>query len=406
MQYLLLTEKGCFSMASTICSRALAGHFEVVMIAGEPSGDIIGHRLMNAFSEQSGTDVRFWGVGGENMLSSGLQSLFPMQELSVMGLTEVLPRVPRLLWRVRETTTTVLKRRPDVVVTIDAPGFNFRVGKRLSGSGIPIVHYVAPTVWAWRPDRAQKVARFLDHLLAILPFEPPYFEGVGLPCTYVGHPVLESSLSGDGIGFRQKHSIAIDAPLLALLPGSRRSEIQQLMPIFLDAVAHLIQRFPSMRIVIPTVSNVADLVQRQLLERGVKAVITLGREEKTSALAASNAGLTASGTVTLELAMADVPMVVAYRMQPITMAIVRRMVYVDQVCLVNLIANRSVVPEFLQERCTPANLSQAIEEIFANKTVRKSQIQTFNEVREKLRCGETAPSQRAAQVIMSMLKKK
>ncbi len=406
MQYQLLIEKGCFFMALTVCSRAVADRFEIMIIAGEPSGDIIGQRLMDALSEQSDTDVRFWGVGGDNMLSSGLKSLFPMQELSVMGLTEVLPRLPRLLWRVREATAEVLKQRPDMVVTIDAPGFNFRVGKNLGNSGIPIVHYVAPTVWAWRPERAQKVASFLDHLLAILPFEPPYFEKVGLPCTYVGHPVMEQGLRGNGSLFRQKHLIALDSPLLALLPGSRRNEVKQLMPIFLDTVARLVKRYPSMRIVIPTVSNVTNLVQRQLLERGMDRVIVVGREEKASALDASNIGLTASGTATLELSMAKVPMVVAYRMQPITMAIVRRMVHVEKVCLVNLIANSSVIPEFLQERCTSANLSKAIDEIIADSAARKSQIQVFSEVREKLRCGEIPPSHRAAQVVLSILKKK
>ena len=392
---------------------ALDRPLDIMMVAGEPSGDALGGRLMAALAERTGGAVGFRGVGGERMLARGLDHLFPMAELSVMGLVEVLPRAPHLLRRVRDTVHAVRAARPDALVTIDAPGFNFRVGRRLAGAGIPLIHYVAPSVWAWRPGRARKIARFLDHLLAVLPFEPPYFEDVGLPCTFVGHPVVEEGAGADGAAFRARHDIAPGAPLLALLPGSRRGEIERLLPRFAAAAARLAARMPELRVVVPTVPAVADAVERGLAAhgraggglaaRGVGAIVLRESAEKADAFAASDAALAASGTVTLELAMAEVPMVVAYRMNPATVAVVRRLVSVDHVCLVNLIVGRGVVPEFIQEACTPDRLEAALARILVDRSARDVQIEAAREVRRRLRRDVTAPSHRAAQVVLDVL---
>ena len=381
---------------------------DIMMLAGEPSGDALGGRLMAALDERSGGAVSFRGVGGERMLAQGLDDLFPMAELSVMGLVEVLPRAQQLMRRVRDTVHAVRAARPDALVTIDAPGFNFRVGRRLARSGIPLIHYVAPSVWAWRPGRARKIARFLDHLLALLPFEPPYFEKVGLPCTFVGHPAVEEGQNADGAAFRARHGIAPGAPLLALLPGSRRGEIERLLTPFAEAAARLSARMPELRVVVPTLPTLADSVERRLADpglrgRGLNPIVVRGGADRADALAASDAALAASGTVTLELAMAEVPMVVAYRMNPVTIAVVRRLVSVDHACLVNLIVNRAVVPEFLQEACTPDRLDAAVARILVDRSARDVQIEAAREVRRRLFIDDMAPSHRAAQVVLDVL---
>ena len=381
---------------------------DIMMLAGEPSGDALGGRLMAALEERSGGAVSFRGVGGERMLAEGLDDLFPMAELSVMGLVEVLPRAQEVMRRVRDTVHAVRAARPDALVTIDAPGFNFRVGRRLARSGIPLIHYVAPSVWAWRSGRARKIARFLDHLLALLPFEPPYFEKVGLPCTFVGHPAVEEGKNADGSAFRARHGIAPGAPLLALLAGSRRGEIERLLTPFAEAAARLSARMPELRVVVPTLPTLADSIERRLADpglraRGLNAIVVRCGADKADALAASDAALAASGTVTLELAMAEVPMVVAYRMHPVTIAVVRRLVSVDYACLVNLIVNRAVVPEFLQEACTPDRLEAAVARILVDRSSREVQIEAAREVRRRLFVTDMAPSHRAAQVVLDVL---
>ncbi|MDA0998848.1 MAG: lipid-A-disaccharide synthase, partial [Proteobacteria bacterium] len=212
----------------------------VYLIAGEPSGDALGAKLMTALRAETGGGVEFAGVGGAMMTAEGLTTLFPMSDLTVMGIAEVLPNILTILSRIRQTAADVAARRADVVVTIDAPDFCFRVAKRLKGKGIPLVHYVAPSVWAWRPGRARKIAALVDHVLCLLPFEPPYFQRVGLTATFVGHSILESGAgSGDGTGFRSRHGIPPSAPLLAVLPGSRGSEITRLLTAFGEIVAVL-----------------------------------------------------------------------------------------------------------------------------------------------------------------------
>ncbi|MFI5019953.1 MAG: lipid-A-disaccharide synthase, partial [Dongiales bacterium] len=234
----------------------------IVLVAGEPSGDVLGARLMTALRRATGGKVRLEGIGGEQMSAEGLASRFPMQELTHMGLVELLPHLPLLRRRLRETTAWLRREPPDVLVTIDAPGFCLRLAEQLGGTKIPRLHYVAPSVWAWKPGRALKLARLVDHLLALLPFEPPYFTPHGLACTYVGHPALETMAGTPAAAaFRARHGIAAEAPLLCVLPGSRRSELNRLLPIFSETVRRLAARHAGLRVVLPTVAGVASLAE-------------------------------------------------------------------------------------------------------------------------------------------------
>ena len=333
----------------------------IFLIAGEPSGDLLGARLMAALKKQTAGRVRFAGVGGEGMAHEGIESLFPMEELSVFGLAEVLRHAPRILRRVRDSADAVKAMRPDVVVTIDVPTFSFRVAKSLKGAGIPLIHCVAPQVWAWRPRRARMLTRFLDHLLVLLPFEPPYFEAVGLPCTLIGHPIVEFGADkGDGADFRVRHGIPPEAPVLSILPGSRGTEVSRLLPVFGETLDRLVAEFPGLRGVVPVVSAVREEVAAAAAGWPMPITLVEGEAEKYNAFAASTAALNASGTVTLELALAKVPTVVADKLSPLTTWVGRRMVKVRYVTVVNLILGRELLPEYVQERCTPPLLAAAV----------------------------------------------
>lgn len=378
----------------------------VFLIAGEPSGDVLGARLMASLKQAAEGEVRFVGVGGERMQAEGLDSLFPMEELSVMGIAEILPRLRSLTARIGQTARTALDLSPDIVVTIDAPGFNFRVGRKLRGRNFPLVHYVAPTVWAWRPGRAEKIARFLDHLLVLLPFEPPYFEEVGLPTSFVGHPVTESGAdSGDGGRFRAAHGIPPDAPLLCVLPGSRRSETSRLLDTFGATVDLLAPRFPNLRIVVPTVSGVAGEVSRAVAGWAAPTVVVRGDGEKYDAFAAADAGLAASGTVSLELAMAGLPSVIGYRMQPATAWIAKRLIRVKYANLVNILLDRPAVPEFLQENCRPELLAEAVGTLLSDPAAADRQRRDARMAVAMLRPeGQPTPTDAAAAKILELMK--
>ncbi|MEE8393425.1 MAG: lipid-A-disaccharide synthase [Rhodospirillales bacterium] len=375
----------------------------VFLIAGEPSGDVLGALLMAALKETG--PVRFAGVGGPRMSEQGLDSMFEMSELSLMGLAEVLPHLPRLMRRIREAADGVRKSRPAVLVTIDSPDFSFRVAKRLKGEGVPLVHYVAPSVWAWKPGRARDIASFLDHLLALLPFEPPYFEAEGLACTFVGHPVVESRAGmGDGEAFRRRHGIPAAAPLVSVLPGSRHGETSRLLPVFSQTLSLLKQKRPDLRAVVPTLAAVSAEVSQAASGWPVPTKVIEGEDEKFDAFAASGAALAASGTVALELAMSGTPAVIAYKMNPLTAWLARRLIRVRFANLVNIILDRQAVPEFLQGDCRPQRLAAAIEELLDNEQVRRSQIADAKEAMSRLGLGGPSPSRRAAEVVLEIIK--
>jgi len=377
---------------------------KIMLVAGEASGDQLGGRLMAAIRARL-PEARFIGVGGPRMTGEGLNSLFPMDEMSVMGLAEVLPHIPHLLKRIRQTAEYALEQQPDVVITIDAPDFSFRVGKKLKGKGIPLVHYVAPSVWAWRPGRAKKIAGFLDHLLALLPFEPPYFERVGLPTTFIGHSAVEERHGGDAARFRDQHSIAPDCKILTVLPGSRNSEVTRLLPVFREVCERLAGDFPDTRIVVPTVSKVAQVVSDAVSDWPLQPIVVTGDQDRRDAFAASHAALAASGTVSLELAITGVPHVIGYKLSPITAWIARRLLRIDTVTIVNLVLGRKLVPEFLQQDCRPDRIIPVLKSLMADGAGRTTQLDGFDAATTMLGFGDRPPSEKAADVIIEIIEK-
>lgn len=372
-----------------------------MLVAGEPSGDALGGPLMAALKTEFGPDISFIGIGGEAMIEQGLESLFPMSDLSIMGIAEILPRIPLIRRRLGQAEALARDARPDALVTIDAPGFNFRLARRLAGQGIPLIHYVAPTVWSWRPGRAKEIAGFLDHLLAVLPFEPPYFEVEGLPCTFVGHTAV-SATAGDGPAFRQAHGIDADATLLGMLPGSRKGEIARHAPVFARVATELAGEIKNLHIVTPTVPHVADSV-RQAFSAVPAPVTIVDGAGKAGAFAAMDAALAASGTVTLELSLAAVPCIATYRMNPITIAIIRRLARAKSISLTNLILEKAIIPEFIQERCHPDILVPALKEVLFDEQARARQISASVEVATALGAEGRPPAMRAAAVIKNVL---
>ena len=372
----------------------------VYLIAGEQSGDVLGARLMRAMRAER-SDLTFAGVGGSAMAAQGLETLFPMSDLAVMGLVEVLPKLRLLRGRIRQTVEDIAARRPDVVVTIDSPGFTIRVLRKIAHLGLKRAHYVAPQVWAWREHRVKKYPGLWDSLLCLLPFEPAFFAKHGLPAIFVGHPVLESGAgTGDGAGFRTRHGIAQDALVLTVMPGSRRSEVSRLLPI----LGETLRRLPAGVVpVVPLAGPVADAVRAGTASWAVKPLLVADIGEKFDAYAASNAALTKSGTSTLELALAGVPMVVTYRVNPITAWIVRRTVQVKYASLLNLLAKRAVIPELIQEDCTPEKLSAVLRGLLMDPSAGAAQVAAYRPMLESLHAPIGSPSQAAARAVLSLL---
>ncbi|HSD92424.1 MAG TPA: lipid-A-disaccharide synthase, partial [Methyloceanibacter sp.] len=380
----------------------------IFIVSGETSGDNLAGRLMAALKRETGGKVRFAGVGGPQSEGQGLKSLFPMRDLSVMGLAEILPHLPRLLRRLGETTKAAKQLKPDAVVTVDSPGFCLRLAHHLRGSGIPVIHYVAPQLWAWGSFRARKLRKRVDHVMALLPFEVPFFTQYGIPATYVGHPAIDAGAEhGDGPGFRARHGLDPEAPVLCVLPGSRAAEASRMLPVFAEALGLLKEKFPDLRIVIPVVDSVAELVSQTTRRWPLPVLLVSDTQERFDAFAASNAALAKSGTVTLELALAGVPMVVAYRINPASAFLVRRMgVAVEHASLVNLLNGRQVVPEFLQDDCTAANLAAAVAELLGSEQARAAQQRAFEQVAKTLGERVPPPSERAAKVVLDIVQRR
>ena len=378
----------------------------IFIVTGEPSGDALGGALIAALRQRIGGGLRVAGIGGERMREQGLDSLVPLADLAIMGVAEVLPRAPIILRRVRETVAAVRELRPDAVVTIDSSGFSWRVAHALRrrGESLPLIHYVAPMVWAWRAGRARRMARWYDHLMTLLPFEPPYFERVGLSCSFVGHPVLECGADrGDGGRFRAAHGLAADDLLITVLPGSRRGEVRRLLPIFgaaLDQLTELIGRF---RVVVPTVATVAPTVGSAVGGWPGHVIVVKQPQEKYDAFAASRAALAASGSVALELALARLPMVVGYRLNPMTEALLDRVLKVRQVNLVNLLLGRSLVTELLGPYCSPLRLAASLAQLVNDEQVRAAHRQGYDEAVRRLSGDGASPSLRAADQILELV---
>ena len=378
----------------------------VFLIAGEASGDALGGALMAALRDISPETLRFAGVGGPAMEGQGLESLFDYSELSVMGLVEILPHAPRLLRRIREVAAVIEADPPDVLVTIDSPGFVFRVVSRLQGRSYPRIHYVAPTVWAWKPGRVHKFRRHFDRLLALLPFEPPYFEQVGLPCTFVGHPVVEAAVDRQASRRRVGEACAIpeDATLLCVLPGSRAGELDRHLPAFGETVALLAARQPGLRVILPTLPHLRARLVAQTADWPVPVVVVTEAAVRADAMAAADVALAASGTVTLELARARVPTVVAYRVAPLTAWLLRRVIQVDYVSIVNLIADRAVIPEFLQDAMRPADMATALRALLSDPAARLAMQEGQSGTMLALGEDGEPPSRRAAAAVLDVVR--
>lgn len=377
----------------------------IFLVAGEASGDYLGAGLMRALKAKTDGNVQFIGVGGPRMQAEGMDLLFDQSELAHMGLLELLRHLPRLLGRITQTVEAVKEAYPDALITIDAPDFSFRVAKKLKGQGIPLIHYVAPTVWAWRPARAKKIAKFLDHLLVLLPFEPPYFLKEGLACTFVGHPLVESNAGrGDAARFCKKVGIAADVPLLAVLPGSRMSEIKKLMPIFRNTILRLKKQQPDLQIVVPTMPHVADMVKDMLQDWPVPYHVTSDDEDKYDAFAAARTALACSGTVSVELAMAGLPTVIAYKANALTIWLARRFIRTEYITLLNIMKGEEIMPEYYQANCTPEKLACAVGHLIADQEARTVQKEILQDIGVWLGRDQFVPSEKAAEVVLGIIK--
>lgn len=375
----------------------------IYLLAGEHSGDVLGARLMTAL-RAARPDLDFAGIGGPRMAALGFSSLFPMHELAVMGLVEIVPRLWRLRRRMAETVADIAARRPAIVVTIDSPGFALRLLRRIAPLGVTRVHYVAPQVWAWRESRVRRFPGLWDRLLCLLPFEPDYFARFGLDARFVGHPVLESGADqGNGARFRAAHGLAADAPLVILMPGSRPSEAGRLLPVYGQTVALLAARFPNLVPVVPAAGAVAQAVARAAADWPIKPLVVSEIAGKHDAFAAASAALTKSGTSTLELALAAVPMAVTYRVNALTAMIARRLIRVPHVAMVNLLAGREVVPELLQENCSPERLAATVAGLITTPALAAAQREAFRAVLATLRPPAGLPSEAAAAAVLESL---
>lgn len=379
----------------------------VYIIAGEASGDKLGAAVMQGLRTLlPDTEVIFRGIGGERMAAEGLDSLFPMDEISIMGIGEILSQYRALKARIRQTAEDVIKMQPDVLITIDLPEYNLRVARLVkAASDIRTVHYVAPTVWAWRSGRASKMAPSIDQVLALLPFEPPYMEAAGMRCDFVGHPVVmdQQATPQEAEDFRERHAIG-DAPLALLLPGSRRSEVSRLLPVFGEVVEHIVKQRPDLRFVLPAAPSVAEMVSDLTAGWATPPLVIDPRQnpeqaksDKRGAFAAANVALAASGTVSLELAAAGTPMVIAYDMSWLSRQIIGRMLKVDTVTLVNLVSETRAVPEYIGANCLPGPIAEAVLRVLASPDEQDAAMQV---TMERLGRGGKFPGVRAAQAIL------
>lgn len=374
----------------------------VYLIAGEPSGDLLGSRVMRALRKRTKGQVEFMGVGGETMHDEGLKSLFNIRDLAVMGLMEVVPSIPKILRHLNEIIADIQKKKPDIIMTIDSYSFSIRVHQRLKklNLDIPHVHCVAPQVWAWKAGRAKTLPKYIDHLFCLLPNEEKYFKPYGLKTTFIGHPVIEGGADkGSAKAFRQKYNLNKNTQILILLPGSRKNEVSRLMPVFKKACEQLQKTHPHLFVVIPSVKTVAPKVCEMLKSWHVPHTVILGEKKRYDAFAAADVAIAASGTVSLELALAKVPHLIAYRVHPISAFLAKMLLKIRYANLINILQNKEVIPELLQHNCTIENLVYQTEKLFKNphQNVQKSL--------DKMQC-KVLPSDKMASVLMDIAKDK
>lgn len=378
----------------------------IFLVAAEPSGDNLGAKLIAALRERE-PSARFAGIGGERMAAEGFQTLFPIGDLSVMGIVEVVPKLPTILDRLKRTSQAIRDLTPDVVVLIDSPSFGLRVADRVRDTGVPIVQYVAPQLWAWRPGRAKKLAKRVDRMLALFPFEPEFFAKLGIEATHVGHPALEAG-RGDGQAFRATHGVAPETRLVAVLPGSRRGLFARMAPIFGAALRLLAKGRTNLEFVVPYVANTDEASAAFAAGLPGRAIRVVSVEDKRAGLAACDVALSISGTSVLELAIARLPMAVGHRVNALSAFLVRRLIRVGHATLPNLIAGREIVAERLQDACTPEALAADLARLLDDPVAAAAMRAGFDEVCAKLGEAEIArghlPSDRAAEAVLGALK--
>ncbi len=383
-----------------------ASDLRLFLIAGEHSGDALGGKLMAAINGRFKARVRYLGVGGEAMEREGLVSQFPLEEVAVMGPLSILRRLPRIVRRVYGTVDAVIAAEPNAVVIIDSPEFTHPIAKRIRKRRpeIPIIDYVSPTVWAWRPGRARKMSRYVDHVLALLPFEPEAHERLGGPrCSYVGHPLIERLdwlRALDPTPLRERLQIDPGRPVLVVLPGSRSSEVGRLMEPFGDTLRVLLERGIVPQVLIPTVPSMRTHIKSHLNGWPLQPHLIEGEEDKYRAFKLAQAALAASGTVTLELALAGTPMVVAYRVDPVASPILRRLIKAPTTVLANLVLGENAFPEFHQEASTPENLASAVAPLLADTPARRAQLAALARIPERLMIDGPNPSEAAADIVL------
>lgn len=372
----------------------------IYLIAGEQSGDVLGARLIHALRTLR-PDLTFLGIGGSAMQGEGLASLFPIQSLALMGFLEVLPKIFELKALLKRTVADIEARQPDVLVTINSPGFTLRVLNALRSTALKRAHYVAPQVWAWRENRVKHYPGLWDELLCLLPFEPAFFGRHGLPARFVGHPVLESGAeTGNAERFRARHAIPAEAKILTIMPGSRQTEVSRLLPILEETIRLL----PDAVIpVVPLAGPVERVVRQRTSSWTVPPILVADIEGKHDAFAASAAALTKSGTSTLELALANVPMLVTYRINPLSHQIAKRLIKIRYASIVNLLLDRPVVPELLQYESRPDRLAAELHRLLADPHAAAEQRHGFREALAMLRPPAGMPSECAAEAVLSML---
>lgn len=377
---------------------------KLYVIAGEASGDALGAALLAGLKSLR-PDLQVRGIGGPLMQAEGLHSLFPMDELSVMGLAEVLPKYAHLKRRIREAAADVLAAAPDALITIDSPDFVLRVARivRAARPDLRTIHYVAPSVWAWRPGRAAKMAHVIDHVLALLPFEPPYMTAAGMTCDFVGHPVVSAPRASAAEAQAFRADLGGGGPLVLALPGSRRGEVARLAPVIGGVLDRVRAVHPQVQVVLPTLRSVAAMVEGLTADWPVRPRIIEAPEAKRAAFAAADVAIAASGTVSLELAANAVPMVIAYDMHPVTMWLMQRMARVDTVTLVNLVSDTRVVPEFLGGRCTPDLIAPALLGLIGPGPARDAQRAAMRLTMKRLGQGGDPPGLRAARSVLAAM---
>ncbi len=375
----------------------------VFVIAGEKSGDELGARLIMALRQQTGGALEITGVGGEAMEGQGLSSLFAFSDIDVMGFLPVIARLPLVLRRIRETADAVVAARPDILVAIDSPDFTHRVARRVKARlpALPVVDYVSPTVWAWRPGRARKMRACFDRVLALLPFEPEAHRRLGGPvCDYVGHPLIErvSALRPSPDEALARES---GPPSIVVLPGSRQSEISRLMPVFGETVAEIAREFPDAEFVLPAVTHLESRIRGLVANWPVKPRIVIGEAARFAAFRRARAALAASGTVTLELALSGAPMVVAYKVSAPEAALARRLVTAPSIVLPNLVLGENVIPELIQENCTASGFAAELAPLVRGGARREAQIEAFRRLDGLMMLpGGDTPGARAARMVI------